>query len=248
MMHNNRTLLLLAGICLISAEATSQTNSTLQPFTAKYQLNRGNMLVGKVTNKLHLEPDGSYKYTSMTKTVGIAAVFSKDKITEISKGKIINSQVTPSEYSFEHKRKKRPKYRKQEFDWSTNRLSILEPKPVRTIKMTKGVQDKASMVLAMMQAFSPDISKINLQVADKKKLKQYQITKQGEEQINAGGIDYKTLKLAISKPGEAPNTKFWLAPELNNLPIKIEKMEKKKETYTMILVEYTPGQPAEVQK
>jgi hypothetical protein len=206
------------------------------------------MLVGKVTNKLRLEATGNYKYTSVSKTVGIAAVFSKDKITEISEGKIIDGQVTPSEYIFEHKRKKKPKLRKQQFDWSANKLSILEPKPVQTINIPKGTQDKASMVLSLMLATSPDFNKTKLKVADKNKLKEYLVNREGEEQINAGGIDYKTVKLTVSKSGKAPSTKFWLAPKLNYLPIKIEKLEKKKETYTMVLEKYTPGQPEQEDK
>jgi hypothetical protein len=238
--------LLLIGICLFSPAITlAQSVSNLQPFTAEYQLNRGRMLIGKVINTLRLDSDGSYTYTSVTKPVGIVAAFSKDKITEISQGKIINNQVAPSIYTYEHKRKKRPKLRKQQFDWTANQVSILAPNPAQTIEIPKGTQDKASMVLAMMQAMPTANSDIKIKVADKKKLKEYLISKQGEERIKAGGSDYSSVKLTVSKSGQKPTTKFWLSPELNYLPVQIEKLEKK-ETYTMILVEYTAGQPAAV--
>jgi hypothetical protein len=246
-MRHIGALLLLAGMCLFAAEALAQTNSKLQPFTAEYQLNRGNMLIGKVTNTLRLEKDGSYTYTSITKPVGIVAAFSSDVITEISQGQIKHNRILPITYTYEHKRKKRPKFRKQQFDWHTNKLSTLAPKPQLSIDIPKDTQDKASMVLAMMLAIPSDADDIKIKVADKKNLKIYRINKQGTEQIKAGGSDYSSVKLGVSKPGKEPSTRFWLAPELNYLPVQIEKLEKKK-TYTMTLVEYTPGQPAPAKK
>jgi hypothetical protein len=204
------------------------------------------MLIGKVTNTLRLEADGSYNYTSITKPVGIVAAFSKDVITEISEGKIVNNQITPDIYTYEHKRKKRPKFRKQQFDWSANKLLIIAPNPAKSFDITKGTQDKASMVLTMMQ-ISPLGKNFRIKVADKKKLKEYLINIQGKEQIKSGGIDYTTAKLTVSKSDQNPTTRFWLAPELNYLPVQIEKLEKK-DTYTMTLVEYTPGQPAPAKK
>ncbi len=240
--------LAIIWICLVSANLTmAQAGPSLQPFTAKYQLNRGRMLIGKVTNTLRLEDDGSYTYTSITKPIGIAAVFSKDVITEISQGNIINNLVAPTTYTYEHKRKKRPKFRKQQFDWSSNKLSVLAPKPVQTIEISKGTQDKASMVLAMMQAMTPDTISIKINVADKKKLKEYLMSAQGQEQIQNGGASYNSIKLTASKSGQTPDTAFWLAPKLNYLPVQIEKKEKK-DTYTMVLVEYTQGQPKPTKK
>ncbi len=232
--------LALIGICLIS-NIPAQAGPGLQPFTAQYQLSRGRMLIGKVTNSLRLEADGSYTYTSVTKPVGIVAAFSDDLITETSQGHIRGNQVTPSLYTYEHKRKKRPKFRKQQFDWSTNRLSMLAPKPVQTIDIPTGTQDKASMVLSMMYGMQPTAKEIRLQVADKDRVKEYLMGVRGKEQIKAGGSDYDAFKLTRIESGQKPSIAFWLAPQLNYLPVQIEKLEKK-DTYTMTLVEYTPGQ------
>ena len=98
-----------------------------------------------------------------------------------------------------------------------------------------------------MEAMPSNADSIKITVADKKKLKEYLVSKQGTEQISAGGSDYNSVRLAVSKSGEKPSTSFWLAPKLNYLPVQIEKLEKKK-TYTMTLVEYTAEQPAQVKK
>jgi hypothetical protein len=98
-----------------------------------------------------------------------------------------------------------------------------------------------------MMQISPLGKNFRIKVADKKKLKEYLINIQGKEQIKSGGIDYTTAKLTVSKSDQNPTTRFWLAPELNYLPVQIEKLEKK-DTYTMTLVEYTPGQPAPAKK
>ncbi len=234
--------LILIGICLIFAcPVLAQPDTGLQPFTAEYQLSRGRMLIGKVTNTLQIDTDGGYKYTSITKPVGIVAAFSNDLITETSQGRIVGGQVIPSSYVYDHKRKKRPKLRKQLFDWSNHKLTSQEPKPSQTIDIPDGVQDKASMVLAMMQTMTPATSEIRIQVADKGKLKEYLMGAQGKEQIKSNGISYESIKLIETTPGQKPDTTFWLAPQLNYLPVQIEKIEKK-EAYTMTLIKYTQGQ------
>lgn len=223
--------------------ALAQPGAGLQPFTAEYQLSRGRMLIGKVTNRLQIDADGSYSYTSITKPVGIVAAFSDDLITETSRGRIVGGRVIPSSYVFDHKRKKRPKLRKQQFDWSTHKLTSMEPKPAKSIDIPDGAQDKASMVLALMQMMPPNSRDIRLQVADKSKLKEYLMSAQGKEQIQSNGASYEGIKLTDATPGQKPDTTFWLAPALNYLPVQIEKVEKK-DTYTMTLMKYTAGQPA----
>ncbi len=234
--------LFLIWICLFCLATTSSAESSvkLQSFTAEYQLKRGHMIIGKVTTSLKLETDGRYTYTSITKPVGIVAAFSKDVITETSQGKIAGKQVIPSSYYFNHKRKKRPRLRKLQFDWSTNRVSSLTSSPKWSIQIPKGTQDKASQLLNIMLAINPIIRKIQINIVDKQQLKNYQITAVSNEQVQAGGTDYKTIKTQESKTGQPPKTTFWLAPKLNNLPVKIEKKEKKK-TFTMTLAKYTQG-------
>ncbi len=240
--------LITIWICLTSGQAISADNtSALQPFTAQYQLNRGGMIIGKVTNTLQLDTDGSYTYRSVTIPVGIVAVFSKDKITEESRGTTHRGQIIPSSYSYNHKRKKHPKLRKIEFDWRNNRAIATASEPAQAIDIPKGTQDKASMVLSMMQAMTADTGTIKLQVADKNRLKEYLLTAQGKEQIQAGGTSYNSIKLAESSSGSKPSITFWLAPELGYLPVQIRKIEKN-DTYTMKLVEYTQGQPAAAKK
>jgi hypothetical protein len=240
--------LITIWICLISGQAISADNSpALQPFTAQYQLNRGGMIIGKVTNTLQLDTDGSYTYRSVTIPVGIVAVFSKDKITEESRGSIHGRQIIPSSYSYNHKRKKHPKLRKIEFDWSKQLATGTAAKPQWSKEIPKGTQDKASMVLSMMQAMTADTETIKLQVADKNRLKEYLLSAQKKEQIKAGGTSYNSIKLAESKSGNKSSITFWLAPELNYLPVQIRKREKK-DTYTMKLVKYTQGQPATTKK
>lgn len=247
MPHIGVSLTLIWIYMLSTLPALAESGPGLHPFTAEYQLSRGNMLIGKVTNRLSLEADGGYSYTSITKPVGIVAAFSDDLITETSQGKLIGTQVIPSLYVFEHKRKKHPKLRKQQFDWSAHKLTILEPKPVKTRDIPDGAQDKASMILAMMQAMTANTINIEIQVADKSRLKEYLMRVQGKEQIQSNGTGYACIKLTESGAGGDPATSFWLAPELNYLPVQIEKLEKK-DTYTMTLMKYTQGQPVAAKK
>ncbi len=239
-----RIALISIWISLIatSSAISADNNHALQPFTAQYQLNRGGMIIGKVTNTLQLDADGNYTYRSVTIPVGIVAVFSKDKITEESRGTIHGRQIVPSSYFYNHKRKKHPKLRKIEFDWSTNRATGTAASPPWSKDVAGGTQDSSSKILAMMLQLDAGAKDVELSVIDRNKLKRYRIALIGKEQLVAGNSKYDTVQLQEVKEGEAAGTKFWLAPKLNYLPIQVEKREKR-ETYTMKLVKYSQGEP-----
>jgi len=230
--------LLLIGLSLISPGIASPLGSTqLQPFTAEYQLKRGKMIIGKVTTSLQLSADGSYIYKSVTVPVGIVAAFSKDEISEISQGQINGNRVIPTRYFYHHKRKKRPKLKKLTFDWSLNRVLAHGTKPLWSSEVDPGTQDKASKILTMMLAMPNFTGEMDIQVVDKTKLKTYHITQARHEQVNVVGNDFETVKLSEAKTGKPVSTWFWLSPELNYLPVKIERKEKK-DTFTMTLSRY----------
>lgn len=231
-------------ICLISIAPAKSANASpaLQPFTAQYQLNRGKMIIGKVTTTLQLDADSNYIYRSVTVPVGIVAAFSSDEITEESRGAIQGKRVIPSSYYYHHKRKKRPKLRQIEFDWSKGKATGTAAKPPWSMRITKGAQDSSSKMLTMMLRLNSRSKSLDLNVIDRSKLKRYRVEQVSNEQIVSGNNKYDTVQLQVIKAGEPTGTKFWLAPKLNYLPIKVERLEKK-QIFTMILTKFTQVQP-----
>ncbi len=238
--HMGVSLLIIGILLVTTGTVLAQTNPSLHSFTAQYQLKRGRMIIGKVTTTLQLGQDGSYSYKSVTIPVGIVAAFRKDEITELSQGRILGQKVIPSSYYFKHKRKKRPKLRKLQFDWGSRRVTAPGTKPEWSSSITPGTQDKASKILAMMLSMRPATTDLKIQVVAKKKLKSYQISRERQEQLAAAGSNYHTIKLNEAKVGKPVSTRFWLAPELNYLPVKVERKEKK-DTFTMTLVKFSLG-------
>lgn len=230
--------LLLTGISILPASA-DPTGSAMQlhPFTAVYQLKRGNMIIGKVTTTLQLEANGDYTYKTVTRPVGLVAAFNKDEITETSQGQINGHQVIPTNYSYYHKRKKKPKQRKLKFDWNLNMVLAYGSKDVWSSEVDPGTQDKASKILTMMLAMPTFSGEMDIQVVDKNKLKTYHIIQAKHEQVKAVGSEFEAMKLSEAKTGKPVSTWFWLSPELNYLPVKIERKEKK-DTFTMTLSHY----------
>ncbi len=200
------------------------------------------MIIGKVTTTLRVDTNGNYIYRSVTVPVGIVAAFSKDEITEESRGTIHGQQVIPSSYYYNHKRKKRPKLRRIEFDWDKNRATGTAATPPWSMDIAKGAQDSSSRMLAMMLQLDSGTKDVELNVIDRNKLKTYRIDQVRKEQIAVGNSKYDTVQLQEVRAGKPATARFWLAPKLNYLPVKVEKIEKK-ETFTMTLSKFTQGQP-----
>jgi len=79
---------------------------------------------------------------------------------------------------------------------------------------------------------------IKIQVVNKNKLKTYVLSKVKQEQIKTADTSFDTIKLSEAKQRQPVSTRFWLAPELNYLPVKIERKEKK-DTFTMTLSRFS---------
>lgn len=198
----------------------------LKAYAAEYNLTRNGMHIGKVEISLELSTSGGYTYRSHTVPVGLVAVFRKDEITEVSQGSIQNNLITPLTYHYLHKKSKKTRKVDLNFDWKALRVTNQTPDSNWSMAITDGVQDKFSQQLALTQRLPGNGDSIKFEVADGGRLKIYQFTPQGEERLKTEVGEYTAIKLTREKDSRPSNATFWMAPELNYLPIKIVKQEK----------------------
>jgi len=198
----------------------------LPPFSAEYTLNRGSMLIGKVTVTLGLSDNGAYDYRAHTVLVGLVAFFRDDEITEQSTGRIDRTGVIPGHYSYHHKKKKKPRKIDLTFDWTTHQVTNNTGDSHWSMTVPQGAQDKFSQQLALMLALSKGEQNVQFKVADGGKLKTYRFRLDGKETIETPAGSFVSLRLARQKDDRPSKATFWLSPDLHYLPVKIVKKDK----------------------
>lgn len=245
MRHAPRHMIRLFWVvcCLLLSWGLPQAaEPPLKPYSAQYRLSMGQFVIGNVEISLELA-NGRYHYRAFTAPVGLAAVFRKDQITEQSEGHLDNSRIIPSRYYYQHKKPKKSRQVKLEFDWNSNLVTNRTAESHWTMQVPQGTQDKFSQQLALMLALCRGEKQTEFQVADGGLLKTYHYTEVDRERVKTAAGEHDTIKLARNKGKRPSRASLWFAPTLNCLPVKIAKHEDDGD-YVMELISVTWNNPS----
>ncbi len=226
---------LLTGLLFLTANtAVSEELNGLKPFSAEYTLSHGYLELASVKVSLKLSENGEYVYRAHTLPTGLTAVLHRDEITEISRGRIVGTQVRPSSYRYLHEKPSKPRQVELKFDWSKMQVTNSTPESRWQMKLKPGTQDKFSQQLRLMIALIQGHRKIEFPVADGGLMKSYRFHIEKEEMLETALGSVRALKAIRSKNARPSQASLWLSPDLNYLPVRVERKEKDGE-YSMRL-------------
>jgi len=214
-------LLVTAG----SASAARQ-DLRLKPFTAEYDLSRGILVFAKVQVSLTLLSPNRYRYEARTTPTGLFTLIRSDEITEISKGILKGGRIKPLNYHYRHKKSESDHQVDLEFNWQALHVINRTPDSRWIMKINPGTQDKFGQQLSLMLALAGGKRDIGFKVADGGRTKSYRFEYQGKELIHTPAGSYQALKMIRTKDGRPSQASLWLAPEINYLPVRVERKEK----------------------
>ncbi|MES9858425.1 MAG: DUF3108 domain-containing protein [Sedimenticola sp.] len=220
------SLALLISWMLLSHGVATAESQPLKPYTAEYSLLMGRIVVGKIDVSLDITAEGAYTYRAHTITVGIAALFRKDEITEISQGTINGNRITPLTYFYHRVKRKKVRKVSLDFDWKNHKVSNRTENSDWSMDIPSGAQDKFSQQLALMSHLTKNDQSIQFKVADGGRLKTYLFERHDRVQLQVEAGSYDAVKLTHAKDDRPSRATFWMAPDLHYLPIKIVKQEK----------------------
>ena len=224
--------LLAAGTTL---DAATDPALRLRPFSAEYSLSLGYLVIGRVTVRLRLTPDGDYEYLARTLPVGVTAVLRSDEITERSQGEIRDGLVIPHSYHYRHLGSEHPRQVDLRFRWDSMQVTNRTPESEWVMRIEPGTQDKFSQQLMLMLALQAGRREIGFPVADGGRLKRYRFLVQPEESVETEAGSFRSLHLIRIKEGRNSQADFWLASGLDYLPVKVQRRESEG-TFTMELL------------
>ena len=215
--------------CLpVTAGSTSAAlqDLRLKPFTAEYDLSWGILVFAKVQVSLTLHSPNRYRYEARTTPTGLYNLIRSDEITEISKGMLKGGRITPLNYHYRHKKTDSDHQVDLEFNWQALQVINQTPDSRWIMKVNPGTQDKFGQQLSLMLALAGGKRDIGFKVADGGRTKSYRFEYQGKELIHTPAGSYQALNMVRTKDGRPSQASLWLAPEINYLPVRVERKEK----------------------
>jgi len=210
----------LVSLILLSTQAVQ---ALPKAFEADYSVAKGSMSLGNLNASLQYSGN-RYIYSKSTKATGIAAMLTGITITEKTDGLFSGQKIAPQNYLYNQSRRSKSRIDKIHFNgksavgsYKNNRFNLA---------VQSGIQDRASLELVLANDIGSNKQQLNYTVVERGKVKQYNFQKLGNEQIKTPAGTFNTVKVKVVRTGNKRETVFWLAKEIDFIPVKIRHREK----------------------
>ena len=210
-------------------------------FNAIYQVESHGLVAAQATYKLTHEGQ-ELNFSQHSKAVGFAALFRTDTLIDNSLMSLHDDQLLLKEYSYVQRSHNKDIDIHLAIDWNQStkdklhgEISGMSSGAIISSTVNHPVWDTLSFQIPMMMQApkSPDEQLHAILV--KGEIKNYSFISHGEEMIDVAGNTIKTIKIEKNSGNSDRPFYFWMAPELYNLPVKMEKWKNGKPHITMSL-------------
>jgi hypothetical protein len=220
--------LFYASVCLAENEIPAF-------FEANYTLYSDDTQVGLMERRFFQQGDGKYTFRSESKTTGFIALLKKVHILEQSTWDLIDSNLTPLNYTYHHTKGKKERDAEINFNWDKKQITNRVNESTWHMQTQKGIQDKLLYQLTIMSDLMSGQIPDSYAIADGGKIKQYIFKRIADETLSTPLGEFKTIKLALNKTNKKQKTFLWCAYDLDFLPIKVTNIEKDERLSTAII-------------
>ncbi|MDH5181593.1 MAG: DUF3108 domain-containing protein [Gammaproteobacteria bacterium] len=228
-----RRLLSLLLICYLPM---THAASGLQGYTAHYDVKRNGMTLGVSERQLVKQSDTRFIFTSRTRASGLVGIFVSDVVTEQSTIDINGAELRPLNYIYAQTGSSKKKNIEIDFDWQNLRL-VHSALPGLN-QFPAGAHDLLSYQLAVGRELLAGNKSFSITVVDHKRIRTHSLRVAGTETFTSKQGEVKTIRLDEQAEGQPYRFIFWIAPDLNYLPVKISKVEHDGDKVTLILRQY----------
>ena len=215
-----RRLLAAAITILAPVAATMAWAEDLQPFEASYAWSWHGATVAISMLKLEHQDGDAWVYSSSTEPRGLGYLYPLRPSLR-STLRISAQGVQP--LSFRADGGGTDHNANVTFDWSSGRARGVYEGVAVDMPIKPGIQDDLSVQIAMMVELLHGRTPEQLSMIDKNSTREYRYQRVGAQAIDTalGRID--TVIYSSQHPGSPRVTRFWCAPSMGYLPLRIEQ-------------------------
>ena len=211
-------------------------------WSATYSVHYGRSRIGELYREVQRDQE-QYRFFSRLTPKGMGLVFSGDHIEQTSTGNIDKEgHWRPSHYRYLNSGKpdKPSDFR---FDWDAMEIAFRG----ESIPVAAGAHDELSQLSELARRVTEGAREVTLPVFNGSKRRIYEYRYEVGEPItlevplNSGVVKERALLVTLTTSRGKYTTRFWLAPERNYLPLRIERTHTEKQR--TVIMQLTSSHP-----
>lgn len=215
-----------------SADEPAHGASELKPFAATYNWIWHGMTVA--TSTLHLEHQEGDKwvYSSKSEPRGIGRFFSERPVQE-SVMEVTSAGVHPLTYKADDGTSSTKRDANVQFDWEHGRVTGVYEDAKVDMPIPPGIQDDLSVQIALMVELLRDHTPDKFSLLSGNSVREYRYARDGEETLTTPAGTLQTVIFSSSKQYSPRVTRFWCAPSLGYIPLRVQQKRQDDIEWTM---------------
>jgi len=178
---------------------------------------------------------GEYQYTTTVEAKGLAAIKYPDAVSDYSRLKLDCRGIVPVEHRRDDGTEEESHDVLVRFDVDRARAQSRYGGVDYEFDLPPGTVDPQSLPLAVMLDLAQGRAPGAYSALDRDKLKTYEFTALGEEELDTELGKLATLVFEEGRPGSSRSRKVWFAPGLGYVPVRMEYRRKGKTAAVMAI-------------
>jgi Protein of unknown function (DUF3108) len=224
----------VAALALCCVSSAVFAAAPVQRIDASYDVSARGIKIAEITEKF-TRSGNHYRIESLTRPVGLLAVFKPDTIDVVSEGDFTEQGLRPQHFAYRHSLDT-TRNATASFDWSRSILLLDDHDGQRSLTLPAGTQDRLSVQYQFRYIPHLDERKdLVTHITNGSKIDTRHYLIRGRQKLAGPLGNQETLYLSTPPEATAWKTEIWLAVDKGNFPSKIVVTEDSGEQLTQTL-------------
>jgi hypothetical protein len=218
--------------CSLALSATASAAEELKPFEASYSWVWHGMTVATTSVHLEHQEGDKWVYRSKSEPRGIGRLFSERPVQE-SVLEVTDAGVHPLSYKADDGTSATKRDADVQYDWEHHRVTGINEDAKVDMAMPPGIQDDLSVQIALMVELLRGHTPDKFSLLSGNTMREYHYSRDGEETLTTPVGTLATVIYRSEKQYSPRVIRFWCAPSLGYIPLRVEQKRKDDVEWTM---------------